>query len=238
MLSSDTSPRDVYTVDLAAGDSNRLTTALNPAIDEADLVASEVIRYPSFDDLEIPAIQYRPKGASASNKVPALVWVHGGPGGQSRSGYSATFQHLVNHGYAVLAANNRGSSGYGKTFFHMDDRKHGEVDLQDIVHAKQYLASLDWVDPDRIGIIGGSYGGYMVGAALAFEPEVFDAGVNIFRVMNWARTLDSLQPWRESFKEALSEEMGAPDTDHEGTRPISPSLHPHTITTPLPVIHG
>src|SRR3546814_14707166 len=83
------------------------------------------------DDREIPAIQYRPKGASASNKGPALVWVHGGPGGQSRTGYSATIQHLVNHGYAVLAANNRGSSGYGKTFFHMDDRKHGEVDLQD-----------------------------------------------------------------------------------------------------------
>src|SRR3546814_2563657 len=80
VLSSDTSPRDVYTVDLAAGHITRLTTAMNPAIDEADLVASEVIRYPSFDDLEIPAIQYRPKGASASNKVPARVWAHGGPG--------------------------------------------------------------------------------------------------------------------------------------------------------------
>src|SRR3546814_1474258 len=110
MLSSDTSPRSVYTVDLAAGDSYRLTTALNPAIDEADLVASEVIRYPSFDDLEIPAIQYRPKGASASNKVPALVWVHGGPGGQSRTGYSATIrseeqpselQSLMRTSYAV-----------------------------------------------------------------------------------------------------------------------------------------
>src|SRR5690606_6358291 len=157
-LSPDTSPRDAYTVDLAAGDAHRLTRALNPAIDEADLVASEVVRYPSFDGLDIPAIQYRPKGASASHKVPVLVWVHGGPGGQSRTGYSATIQHLVNHGYAVLAANNRGSSGYGKTVFHMDDRKHGEVDLQDIVHARPYLASLDWVDSARSGLIGGSYG--------------------------------------------------------------------------------
>ena len=238
MVSSDTSPRDVYTVDLATDASKRLTKALNPAIDEADLVASEVIRYPSFDGLEIPSIQFRPKGASASHKVPALVFVHGGPGGQSRTGYSPIIQHLVNHGYAVLAANNRGSSGYGKTFFHMDDRKHGEVDLQDIVHAKQYLASLDWVDADRIGIVGGSYGGYMVGAALAFEPDVFDVGVDIFGVMNWVRTLESIPPWWESFKEALYDEMGDPATDAERHRRISPLFHAGNIKVPLLVVQG
>jgi dipeptidyl aminopeptidase/acylaminoacyl peptidase len=164
MLSSDTSPNDLYKVDLTAQRSSRLTHALNPEIQESDLVSTQVVRYKSFDGLEIPSILYKPKVASRSQRVPALVWVHGGPGGQSRTGYSAAIQHLVNHGYAVLAANNRGSSGYGKTFFHADDRKHGEVDLKDIVHAKQYLASLDWVDGDRIGILGGSYGGYMVGA--------------------------------------------------------------------------
>src|SRR5690606_6447666 len=195
LLSLDTAPSHVYTVGLDAGTSARLTKALTPQIDEADLVETKVVRYKSFDGVEIPGILYRPHTASASAKVPALVWVHGGPGGQSRTGYSATIQHLVNHGYAVLAANNRGSSGYGKTFFHMDDRRHGEVDLQDIVHAKHYLASLDWVDAERIGIIGGSYGGYMVGAALAFEPEVFDVGINIFGVMNWERTLSSIPPW-------------------------------------------
>ena len=238
MVSSDTSPADVYTVDLAADRANRLTVALNPAIDEADLVPSEVVRYRSFDNLEIPAIQYRPKGASAANKVPALVWVHGGPGGQSRTGYSATIQHLVNHGYAVLAANNRGSSGYGKTFYHMDDRQHGEVDLQDIVYARRYLASLDWVDAERIGIIGGSYGGYMVGAALAFEPEVFDVGIDIFGVMNWVRTLESIPPWWESFKEALYDEMGDPATDAERHRRISPLFHAQNIQAPLLVVQG
>lgn len=238
MVSSDTSPRDVYTVELKSDDSRRLTTALNPAIEEADLVTSEVIRYESFDELEIPAIQYRPKGASASNKVPAVVWVHGGPGGQSRTGYSPIIQHLVNHGYAVLAANNRGSSGYGKTFYHMDDRKHGEVDLQDIVYAKRYLASLDWVDAERIGIIGGSYGGYMVAAALAFEPEVFDVGINIFGVMNWVRTLESIPPWWASFKEALYDEMGDPASDAERHRRISPLFHAQNITAPLLVVQG
>jgi dipeptidyl aminopeptidase/acylaminoacyl peptidase len=238
MVSSDTSPSDVYTVDLASGQSARLTEALNPEIDEADLVATEVVRYKSFDDLDIPSILYRPQVAAAAHKVPALVWVHGGPGGQSRTGYSPTIQHLVNHGYAVLAANNRGSSGYGKTFFHMDDRRHGDVDLKDIVHAKNYLASLDWVDSEKIGIIGGSYGGYMVGAALAFEPEVFDVGVNIFGVMNWVRTLTSIPPWWESFKEALYDEMGDPEADGERHHRISPLFHAQNIQAPLLVVQG
>ena len=238
LLSSDTSPSDVYTVDFASARSARLTRALNPQIDEADLVETEVVRYRSFDGVEIPGILYRPHTASATAKVPALVWVHGGPGGQSRTGYSATIQHIVNHGYAVLAANNRGSSGYGKTFFHMDDRRHGDVDLKDIVLAKDYLASLDWVDGERIGIIGGSYGGYMVGAALAFEPDVFDVGINIFGVMNWVRTLTSIPPWWESFKEALYDEMGDPATDGERHRRISPLFHAQNIKAPLLVVQG
>jgi len=237
-VSSDTSPADVYVVDLAAGKGTRLTHALNPAIHESDLVTTEVVRFKSFDGVEIPSILYRPRTASAANRVPALVWVHGGPGGQSRTGYSATIQHLVNHGYAVLAANNRGSSGYGKTFFHMDDKRHGEVDLQDIVYGKRYLASLDWVDGERIGIIGGSYGGYMVGAALAFQPDVFDVGINIFGVMNWVRTLESIPPWWASFRESLYDEMGDPATDAERHRRISPLFHAKNIRVPLLVVQG
>ena len=237
-VSSDTSPADVYVVDLATGQSTRLTHALNPAIRESDLVATEVVRYRSFDGLEIPSILYKPKGASATHRVPALVWVHGGPGGQSRTGYSAAIQHLVNHGYAVLAANNRGSSGYGKTFFHMDDKRHGEVDLDDIVYARKDLASLDWVDGERIGIIGGSYGGYMVGAALAFRPDEFDVGINIFGVMNWVRTLESIPPWWASFRESLYDEMGDPATDAERHRRISPLFHAANIRKPLLVVQG
>ncbi|MCY4344212.1 MAG: S9 family peptidase [Gammaproteobacteria bacterium] len=238
LLSTDTSPNDVYVVDLAAGESRRLTQAPNPEIDEADLAPSAVVRYPSFDGLEIPAILYRPKVASAANPAPALVWVHGGPGGQSRRGYSATIQHLVNHGYAILAANNRGSSGYGKTFFHMDDRRHGEVDLDDIVYGKRYLAGLDWVDGERIGIIGGSYGGYMVGAALAFRPGVFKVGINIFGVMNWVRTLESIPPWWGANRKALFDELGDPAVDGERLRRISPLFHAENIKTPLLVIQG
>ncbi len=238
MLNSDVSPANVITVDLRKKKFKQWTQALNPAIDPADLVENEVVRYKSFDGLEIPSILYKPKGASAANKVPGVVLVHGGPGGQTRAGYSAMVQHLVNHGYAVLGANNRGSSGYGKTFFHMDDKKHGEVDLQDIVWGRKYLESLDWIDGENIAIMGGSYGGYMVAAALAFEPEAFDAGINIFGVTNWVRTLTSIPPWWASFKEALYDEMGDPATDGERHRKISPLFHAGNIKKPLLVVQG
>ena len=238
IVNSDISPSDIYLIDLEAKTSKRLTDAMNPDIDRDHLVASEVVRYKSFDGLEIPAILYKPHGASRDNPVPALVWVHGGPGGQSRKGYSATRQHLVNHGYAILAANNRGSSGYGKTFFHMDDKRHGEEDLQDIVYGRKYLESLGWVAGDKIGVIGGSYGGYMVAAALAFEPEAFDVGINVFGVTNWVRTLKSIPPWWEAFKEALYDEMGDPATDEERHRRISPLFHAENIVKPLLVVQG
>lgn len=238
LLNGDTSPSNVHVVHLKAGTDKVLTKALNPAIDSAVLVDSQVVRYESFDGLKIPGILYRPKTANAGHKAPAVVLVHGGPGGQSRTGYNPMVQHLVNHGYVVLAANNRGSSGYGKTFFHMDDKRHGEVDLQDIVYARKYLESLDWVDGDHVAIMGGSYGGYMVAAALAFEPEAFDAGIDIFGVTNWVRTLKSIPPWWESFKKSLYDEMGDPAVDEERHRRISPLFHAGNISKPLLVVQG
>lgn len=238
IVNADNSPSNIHAIDLVAASATQLTSALNPAIDPDHLVVSEVIRYPSFDGLEIPSILYKPHGASAENPVPALVLVHGGPGGQTRTGYRAFVQHLVNQGYAVLGANNRGSSGYGKTFFHLDDKRHGEEDLMDIVYGRTYLESLDWVDNDSIGIIGGSYGGYMVAAALAFQPEVFDVGIDIFGVTNWERTLKSIPPWWEAFKEALYDEMGDPETDSERHRRISPLFHADQIVKPLLVVQG
>lgn len=237
-VASDTSPADVFVAELATGEAKRLTTNLNPDIDETMLVDGQVVRYKSFDGLDIPAILFKPKTASADAPVPAVVDVHGGPGGQNRKGYAAMYQHLVNHGYAVLRVNNRGSSGYGKTFYHMDDKKHGEVDLDDVVYGKKYLQSLDWVQKDKIAIMGGSYGGYMVAAALAFRPEEFTAGVDIFGVTNWVRTLKSIPPWWGAQKDSLYDEMGDPATDEERHQRISPLFHTENITKPLLVIQG
>ena len=147
-------------------------------------------------------------------------------------------QHLVNHGYGLLAVNNRGSGGYGKTFKHMDDRKHGDVDLRDCVFGRKHLEGLDWVDAKRIGIIGGSYGGFMVVAALAIDPEAFDVGIDIFGVTNWLRTLKNIPPWWEAFRTYLYAEMGDPATDEERLRKISPLFHAKNIVRPLLVIQG
>ena len=144
----------------------------------------------------------------------------------------------MNNGYAVLAVNNRGSFGYGKTFYHLDDRRHGEVDLADCVWGRRYLESLDWVDAGRVGIIGGSYGGYMVAAALAFEPEVFDVGVDVFGVTNWVRTLSSIPPWWGAQRDMLYAELGDPETDLERLTAISPLFHAANIIRPLFVVQG
>ncbi|MBV7256404.1 S9 family peptidase [Pacificimonas sp. WHA3] len=237
-VQSDVSPTDIYVADLATGASRRLTTALNPDIDGDQLVDGEVVRFASYDGLEIPGVLYRPREANAENPVPAIVFVHGGPGGQSTKGYRAHVQHLVNNGYAVYAINNRGSSGYGKTFFSMDNKKHGDVDLRDVTASAEWLKGLDWIADDRIAIMGGSYGGYITAAALAFHPQVFDAGINIFGVTNWVRTLESIPPWWESFKESLFDEMGDPATDGERHRAISPLFHAGNIVKPLLVVQG
>lgn len=232
-------PSDIYLYNFETKELKQLTNTLNPEINPEDLVAAEVVRYKSFDGLEIPAIYYKPLNAGPDNKVPALVWVHGGPGGQSRVGYFALIQYMVNHGYAVLAVNNRGSSGYGKTFYKMDDQNHGEKDLQDCIYGKKYLQSLDYIDPEKIGIIGGSYGGYMTMAAMAFAPDEFKVGVNIFGVTNWLRTMKSIPPYWESFKKALYAEMGDPTTaDSVRLYNISPLFHADKIKNPVMVLQG
>jgi dipeptidyl aminopeptidase/acylaminoacyl peptidase len=237
-FNSSTSPYNIYVFDLKNKTLRQLTTALNPALNPHVLVEAEVIRYQSFDGLKIPAILYKPLMASANNPVAALVWVHGGPGGQSRLTYEPILQHLVNHGYAILAVNNRGSSGYGKTFFHLDDRKHGQVDLEDCVYGRQYLQTLPWVNHEKIGIIGESYGGFMVVAALAFKPNTFAVGINIFGVTNWIRTLKNIPDYWESTRRELYTEMGDPLTDAQRLRAISPLFHTTNINKPLLVIQG
>jgi dipeptidyl aminopeptidase/acylaminoacyl peptidase len=236
---SPNSPGDIYTYELSTNKLNKITSNLNSNVNPKDLVNAEVIRYESFDGLEIPAILYKPHSANKKNKVPALVWVHGGPGGQSRVGYRALIQYIVNHGYAILAVNNRGSSGYGKTFYSLDDLNHGEDDLQDCVWGKKWLQDQDYINPDKIGIIGGSYGGFMTMAAMTFKPEEFKVGVNIYGVTNWIRTLRSIPAYWESTRKSLYKEMGDPySKDSLRLYNISPLFHAKNIKNPVMVLQG
>lgn len=236
-VNGDRAPNDLYVYEIETGQVRRLTNSLNPVIDRADLVESEEINFKSFDGMEIPCLLWRPHDATASFKAPALVWVHGGPGGRTRKGYAAAVQFLVNHGYVVLGVNHRGSSGFGKAFEAAADRKQGREPLWDCVEAKRYLARLEFVDDSRIGIIGGSFGAYMTLAGLAFHANEFAVGVAISGVSNWIRALKSLAPGAPSRK-LYYEKLGDPDTDEAMLRAISPAFHAHQITKPLMVVQG
>ena len=232
-------PNDLFVYDIEAENLKKITNSLNPKIDSKSLVSAQVIRYKSFDGLEIPAIYYKPLSASKNNKVPALVWVHGGPGGQSRMGFNPLIQYLTNNGYAILAVNNRGSSGYGKSFYKMDDKNHGEKDLQDCVWGKKWLQKQEYIDENKIGIIGGSYGGYMTMAAMTFTPDEFMVGVNIFGVTNWIRTLKSIPTFWEASRKALYDELGDPYTsDSIRLKKISPLFHADKVKNPVMVLQG
>ena len=238
-IGSSKMPNNLYVYDLDDKSLVKLTNSLNPKIDSKNLVNAKVIRYKSFDGLEIPAIFYEPLQASKNNKVPALVWVHGGPGGQSRMSFNPLIQYLNNQGYAILAVNNRGSSGYGKTFYKLDDKNHGENDLKDCLWGKKWLQELEYIDAEKIGIIGGSYGGYMTMAAMTFTPNEFKVGVNIFGVTNWIRTLKSIPAYWEAGRKALYNELGDPySADSIRLKKISPLFHANNIKNPVMVLQG
>jgi dipeptidyl aminopeptidase/acylaminoacyl peptidase len=232
-------PSNLYVLDLGTGKLRRLTQNLSSEVDPANLVEAQVVRFPSYDGVQIPSLLYRPLDVSSPDRAPAVLWIQGGPGGQSRVGYSAILQYLANHGYIVLAVNNRGSGGYGKTFDKMDDQRHGEADLDDLVWAKRYLATLGYVDSSRVAVAGGSYGGYLTLAAVTFRPETFAAGIDFFGISNWVRTIRSIPPWWESFRKALYSEMGDPNgPDSLRLYRISPLFHADAIQKLLLVLQG
>lgn len=232
-------PSNLYVYDIENTQVWRLTDNLSPEINPDDLVEPELITLTARDGLEFYGYLYKPHVASPESPVPALLWIHGGPGGQSLPSWSAELQYLVNHGYAIFDLNYRGSGGFGREFSMADDQKHGREPLYDCVDAKNWLVErVDWVDPERIGILGGSYGGYMVMTALAFTPDEFAVGVNIFGVTNWVRTLKSIPPWWESFRDALYRELGNPETQEQMLYDISPLFHADRIKSPVIVVQG
>jgi dipeptidyl aminopeptidase/acylaminoacyl peptidase len=236
-VNGDCAPNDLYVYEFLTGQIRKLTNSLNPAIHPADLVESEEISFTSFDGMEIPCLLWKPHDANGIQKAPALVWVHGGPGGQTRKGYAGAVQFLVNHGYVVLGVNHRGSSGFGKAFEAAADRKQGREPLWDCVEARRFLSTLDFVDDSKIAIMGGSFGAYMTLAALAFHPDEFAAGVAISGVSNWIRALKAL-PEGSPTRKFYYEKLGDPETDEELLRAISPLFHARNISKPLMVLQG
>ena len=237
-LKSDLRPGDLCVFDLQSVTARQLTNSLTPEIDSIDLVDSEIVCYRSFDGLEIPSLLWKPRHVSSVNKAPGLVYVHGGPGGQSRKGYDGGIQFLVNQGYVVLAPNYRGSSGHGKTFRALDNGKHTRDPLLDCIEAGRYLASLDYVESSKVGIMGASYGGFLTLSALTFHPHEFAAGIDLFGPSNWQRTLASFPPYWKSALMDFYRKIGDPATDGEILKQISPLFHADAIVKPLLVLQG
>ena len=229
-----TAPADLYVAPVAGGAATRLTTAIAPEA-EAAMVVPEKISFPS-DQFTINGYLYRPATVRPGDKVPAILYIHGGPTGQFSDLFQAQPQFLARMGYVVLAPNIRGSSGYGKAFEDANNPCWTICDLRDVLAAVGYLKGLAMVDPAKIGITGSSYGGIMTMGAIARAPGVFQAAVPQSGYADWI----SFQSYNTELQHAKlnAYEWGPyPDSAAVYRRNSSLALVPQ-ITTPTFVLHG
>ena len=236
--SSDTEPGEVFLYDRAR---KQLTSQykVRDTLPREHLASMTPISYPSSDGLKIPAYLTLPKGAPPTN-LPLMVVPHGGPWGRDAWGYDTYAQFLANRGYAVLQPNFRASTGYGKRFLNLGNGKWGETMQDDITWGVKHLVSQGTVDPKRVGIMGGSYGGYATLAGLAFTPDVYAAGVAIVAPSNLITLLDSIPPYWESVRTVFNVRMGDPARPEDKARLMkqSPLNAADRIRRPLLVVQG
>ena len=208
-------------------------------LDRTALAPMTSVKYKSSDGLEIPAYLTLPKGVEAKN-LPVVVFPHGGPWGRDSWGYSTFAQFLANRGYAVLQPNFRASTGYGKKFMNAGNNQWGEKMQDDITWGVKYLVAQGIADPKRVGIMGGSYGGYATLAGVAFTPDVYSAAVAIVAPSNLKTLLESIPPYWEAGRTIFYTRMGNPNTP-EGLAQMkrqSPLFSADKIKTPLMVVQG
>ena len=230
-----TRPNDVYTWVPATRQLNRITISNLSGIPSASFVQPELLRYRSFDGLSVPAYLYMPKDVAAGERPPCLVMMHGGPESQERPDFAGTWQYFLQRGYAILAPNVRGSSGYGKTYNHLDDVERREDSVKDMAAGVEWLKSTGKIDPDRLAVMGGSYGGYMVLAGLTLYPDLFQAGIDLVGIANFTTFLEKTSSYRRHWREV---EYGSLEADRAFLDSISPLHRADRIKAPLMVIQG
>jgi dipeptidyl aminopeptidase/acylaminoacyl peptidase len=233
---SATRTSDVYMWDLNLDqdDLTVCTASSHGGIPPSSFVAPALIRYPTFDGLRIPAWLYLPAGENSS-PIPVVMMVHGGPESQYRPYFNFLAQFLVHHGFAVLAPNVRGSTGYGNAYSHLDDVEKRMDSVADLAYAAQWLKSQPGIDPQRIVVYGGSYGGFMVLSALTTYPDLWAAGVNIVGISNFVTFLENTSSYRRAHRES---EYGSLAHNRDFLQSISPLNQAEKISVPLMVIHG
>jgi dipeptidyl aminopeptidase/acylaminoacyl peptidase len=225
-------PPEVWVVETETGNGRAVTESRIGGLREDDLADVDLISYPTFDGRDIPAWLYRP---DTTDRVPVVLAIHGGPEAQERPVYQPLYQYLLSRGIAVLATNIRGSTGYGKSYQRLIQRDWGGGDLKDWDHAVQWLKDQDWVDPDRIGVFGGSYGGFAVLSCVTRLPDHWAAAVDIFGPSNLVTFARAVPP---TWKRMMKRFVGDPDEDQEMLIERSPLTYIDNVKAPLLVIQG
>lgn len=212
----------------------RLTEADTQGIDVSTFSLPELIKFESFDGLEVPAFLYLPSNYKPGTPIPFIVSYHGGPEGQYRPYFARHFQYFLSRGFGVLAPNVRGSSGYGRNYLELDNYKKRMNSVRDGVAAARWLIDNGYSKPKMIGAFGGSYGGFMVMAVITQAPEIFGAACDVVGIVNFETFLQRTKAYRRKLREA---EYG-PLSDPEFLRTISPIYLVDRIKTPLFIAHG
>ncbi|RFU65106.1 S9 family peptidase [Peribacillus glennii] len=225
-------PPDIWHVDLHTMQAQEKHTTTVGEL-AGHLIEPFFISYRSFDNLDIPALYYQPK--NTAYKLPVVIYLHGGPETQSRPEFNPLLQHLLSQGYAICTPNVRGSTGYGKTYSHLDDARRRMDSVKDLVWLVQWLITAENVDPKKIALIGGSYGGFMVLSAITHYPDFWSAAIDISGISSIKAFLQHTSPWRRKQREA---EYGTVERDAEFFDRIDPIHYTERITAPLMVIHG
>lgn len=206
-------------------------------LDPATMSKPEAVRFTGRDGTALSGLLYLPAPAADGSKPPLILRLHGGPSSQARPGWNGSTQYLVARGMAVLDFNYRGSTGFGKAFAMLNDKRLRPNELGDLEDAVAYVRGTGQVDADRVAVMGGSYGGYLTNAAVGTYPKLFDAGVSMVGVMNWVSALEGASP---ALKASDRVEYG--DIDNPADRAFFASISPinniDRVRTPLVVVHG
>src|SRR5699024_9911206 len=230
-VKSATLPGDIWKVDIVHDTAERLTSMGEDKEINHLLVEPELCYFTSFDGLKVPYFLYGKK----HDQQPAVVYVHGGPEHQIRMEFNPVIQFLVSQGFVVATPNVRGSMGYGRKYVKLDDVRKRMDAVADLKWLTKDLIKNHAVDGEKIGIMGRSYGGFMVLAALTHYPEFWAAGVDIVGISHFKAFLENTGPWRRRLREF---EYGSLAEDIDFFEKIAPLNHTDQITAPLLVFHG
>ena len=232
---SGTQTNDIWIYDVATDRATQLTHSTVASLAATPLPPSQIVHYKSFDGTVISAFLWMPFNLERNGKNPGIVLPHGGPTGQTVDAFNRNVIALVSRGYTVIAPNVRGSTGYGLAFQKMNFQDLGGGDLQDEVYAAKFLTATGYIDPKKIGITGGSYGGFMTLMAIGKTPDVWSAAVELFGIVDWYTMLQHEDPFLQEYEKSL---LGDPVKDRAIYEAASPIKYLQSAKAPLLVLQG